>query len=103
MLLVQINLQSNPLKSFMVSLFLSSLKQHIAESLHATYLFSTQDMELEKDAMGLHNKHVGYTYLIDQQGRIRWAGCAFAEPAESKALLTCTGILLNRTDNAQKR
>lgn len=54
-------------------------------------------MELEKEAMGLHNKHVGYTYLVDAQGRIRWAGGGFAEQAEANALRACTGVLLDRT------
>lgn len=94
--LVQINLQSNPLKSYLVSLFLSSLRSQINPELHPTYLLSNQNIELEKDAIGLHNKHVGYTYLIDPHGKIRWAACAFAEDAEKRALKACTGVLLER-------
>ncbi|PWZ00078.1 hypothetical protein BCV70DRAFT_226730 [Testicularia cyperi] len=94
--LVLINLQENPLKSFMVSLFLSSLKQTLPENLHSTYILSSQNLELEKPLLGLHNKHVGYTYLVDQQGKIRWAGSAFAEQQEQSALKTCTAVLLER-------
>lgn len=95
-------MQTNPLKSYLVSLFLSSLRTQIPPELHATYMLSSQDLELEKDLLGLHNKHVGYTYLIDHQGRIRWAAGAFAEPAESTALKTCTAILLDRALEAKK-
>lgn len=100
--LVQINLQQNKLKSYLVSLFLSSLRSQIDPALHPTYLLSSQNIELEKDALGYHNKHVGYTYLVDAQGRIRWAGGAFAEEAEKGALRACTGVLLERVKEEAK-
>lgn len=59
-------------------------------------------MELERDAMGLHNKHVGYTYLVGPDLKIRWAGCGFAEQDESRALLNCTGVLLRRIEEGEK-
>ncbi|TKY84728.1 hypothetical protein EX895_005808 [Sporisorium graminicola] len=94
--LVHINLQSNPLKSYLISLFLASLRSQIDERLHPTYLLSSTNIELEKEALGFHNKHVGYTYLVDERGRIRWAGGAFAEDAEKNALKSCTAVLLDR-------
>ena len=100
--LVFINLQSNPLKSYLISLFLSSLRTQIPPELHPTYLLSSQNIELEKEAIGFHNKHVGYTYLVDAQGRIRWAGGAFAEEGEKKALRACTGVLLDRVVEESK-
>ena len=32
-------------------------------------------MDYVRDAIGLENKYVGYVYLVDWEGRIRWAGC----------------------------
>ncbi len=93
---VQINLQENKLKAYLLSLFLSSLRAQIPSPWHETYLLSSQSLELEREPLGLHNKHVGYTYLIDEQCRIRWAGCGFAEPAEANALIACAGVLLGR-------
>lgn len=101
--LVQINLQTNPLKSYLVSLFLSSLRSQIHPSLQETYLLSGQNIELEQEAIGFHNKHVGYTYLVDEKGRIRWAGGAFAEQAEKNALRACTAVLLDRVQDEGKR
>ena len=102
-LLTQINLQPNPLKSYLLSLFLSSLRSQIPTSLHATYLLSSNSLELEKEALGLHNKHVGYVYLIGRKGEIRWAGGAFAEAEEREALRNCTGVLLNRDSDLKKK
>ncbi|KAJ9479666.1 Mitochondrial ATPase complex subunit ATP10 [Pseudozyma hubeiensis] len=100
--LVQINLQQNPLKSYLVSLFISSLRSQIPPELHATYLLSSDNIELLKDALGYHNKHVGYTYLVDEVGKVRWAGGGFAEQKESEALLACTGVLLERFGVGEK-
>ncbi|CAD6982601.1 unnamed protein product [Tilletia controversa] len=49
-----------------------------------------------RSALHLHNKHVGYVFLVDPGCRVRWAGCAFAEEAERDALRACTGVLLAR-------
>ncbi|KAF6767575.1 ATPase assembly factor ATP10, mitochondria [Kalmanozyma brasiliensis GHG001] len=100
--LVQINLQNNKLKSYLVSLFLASLRSQIPQEWHQTYLLSSQNIELEKDALGYHNKHVGYTYLVDERGKVRWAGGAFAEEGERDALKRCTGVLLERVGEKRK-
>lgn len=94
--LVQINLQENKLKAYLITLFLSTLRSQIPEKLQATYLLSQQSMNDMRHDLGLDNKHVGYTYLVGPDGKIRWAGSAFAEPDESKALVACTAVLLDR-------
>jgi len=48
--------------------------------------------------MGLTNSKVGYVYLIDENLKIRWAGCADAKIEEVQALESCTGALLKRLD-----
>lgn len=45
---------------------------------------------------GMENKHIGYTYLLDENIKVRWAGCGFARPEESEALANCTRVLLER-------
>ncbi|KAG1748270.1 ATPase assembly factor ATP10 [Suillus paluster] len=95
---VQINLQENLLKSFLVSLFLSSIAKSVPPELHPTYLVSSQNMEFLREQLGMVNKHVGYVYLVDDNLKIRWAGCADAKVEETNALEQCTGVLLNRLD-----
>ncbi|KAH7886843.1 ATPase assembly factor ATP10 [Phlebopus sp. FC_14] len=99
---VQINLQENLLKSWLVSLFLSSIAKEVPAQLHPTYLVSNQDMEYVREPLGIVNKHVGYVYLVDEQLKVRWAGCADAKVEEAKALEQCTGVLLNRLDKKKK-
>jgi len=100
--LVQINLQENSLKAYLISLFLSSLRSQVAPKLQSTYLLSQQSLDMVREPMGLHNKHVGYTYLVGPDGKIRWAGSAFAEPDEARTLVACTGVLLDRMPGGRK-
>ncbi|KAI0077371.1 hypothetical protein K474DRAFT_1661807 [Panus rudis PR-1116 ss-1] len=95
---IQINLQENLLKSFLVSLFTSSIRKAIPESQWGHYLVSSQNMDYIRDDLGMTNRHIGYVYLIDQACRVRWAGCADPKPEEIEALKACTGVLLKRQD-----
>lgn len=99
---VQINLQENLLKSWLVSLFLSSIAKTVAKELHPTYLVSSQSVEFVREPLGMTNKHVGYVYLVDENLKIRWAGCADAKVEETEALEICTGVLLNRVEKARQ-
>ncbi|UZJ52629.1 hypothetical protein CBS101457_001949 [Exobasidium rhododendri] len=99
--LVQINLQENRLKAYLVSLFLSTLRKQIPEPLQSTYLLSHQNLTTEREDIGLHNKHVGYTFLVGPDEKIRWAAGGFAEREERQALIACTGVLLSRLSEEQ--
>jgi mitochondrial ATPase complex subunit ATP10 len=48
------------------------------------------------------NSKVGYVYLIDENLKVRWAGCADATPKEAQSLESCTGVLLKRLEEIQK-
>ncbi|KLO09002.1 hypothetical protein SCHPADRAFT_834571 [Schizopora paradoxa] len=93
---VQINLQENILKAFLVSMYVSSLRRKVPPELHRTYLLSTQNMEYIREPLGMNNKHIGFVYLLDQQQRVRWAGGGLALPEETDSLTSCTGVLLDR-------
>ncbi|KAG8682489.1 Mitochondrial ATPase complex subunit atp10 [Ceratobasidium sp. 395] len=96
---MQINLQENLLKSWLVSLFLSGLRKQVPEEFQSTYILSHQNMEFLRVPLGMENKHIGYTYLIDENLKVRWAGCGFARPEETEGLANCTRILLERLDS----
>ncbi|CAA7267251.1 unnamed protein product [Cyclocybe aegerita] len=95
---VQINLQENLLKSFLVKLFSNSLRSSVPLELQKNYLVSSQNMEYLRDPLGMTNSKVGYVYLIDENLKIRWGGCADATLREAQSLESCTGILINRLE-----
>ncbi|KAF8587188.1 hypothetical protein K439DRAFT_1630891 [Ramaria rubella] len=98
---LQVNLQENPLKGFLVSLFLSAIRSRTAVHLQSTYIVSRQNMEYLREPMGMTNKHVGYVYLVDEKCRIRWAGCGFAAEEEPESLRICTRVLLQRLEKIE--
>lgn len=93
---IQINLQENVMKAFLVSFYLSSLRSTIPPILHPTYLLSSQNMEYVREPLGMTNKHIGFVYLVDQNLKVRWAGGGLAREEESKSLFNCVKALLKR-------
>ena len=89
------------LKSFLVKLFSNSLRASIPPELHPTYLVSNQNLEYVRDPLGMTNSKVGYVYLIDENLKIRWGGCADATLQEAQSLERCTGVLLKRLEEIQ--
>lgn len=55
-------------------------------------------MEYVRDALGMTNSRVGYVFLVDENLKIRWGGCADATDEEVRSLESCTGVLLKRLE-----
>ncbi|TXT10747.1 hypothetical protein VHUM_02252 [Vanrija humicola] len=95
---VQINHQPNALKGLLISLFVSSLKRTIPEDRWGSYLISSGEWS-EFDVsqpLGIENKLLGYVYLVDENAKVRWAGCAQATPKEREDLRRAAAVLLRR-------
>jgi len=93
---VQINLQENMFKSALVSLSKSHIRKLTPHKWHDTYIHSSQNMEMLRKPLGFENKHLGFVYLLDENVKVRWAGCGVAKTEESVALMNCTRSLLER-------
>ncbi|KAL1409071.1 Mitochondrial ATPase complex subunit atp10 [Vanrija albida] len=95
---VQINHQPNALKGLLISLFVSSLKRTIPEERWGSYLISSGEWS-EFDVsrpLGIENKLLGYVYLVDENAKVRWAGCAQATPKETEDLRRAAAVLVRR-------
>ncbi|KDR80333.1 hypothetical protein GALMADRAFT_61827 [Galerina marginata CBS 339.88] len=95
---LQINVQENLLKSFLVKLFARSLRASVPTEQQSNYLISNQNMEYLRDPLSMTNSKVGYVYLIDEHLRVRWGGSADATLQEAQSLESCTGVLLKRLE-----
>ena len=84
-----------------MKLFSKKIRAIVPPELHATYLVSNQNMEYVRDPLGMTNSKVGYVYLIDENLKIRWGGCADATLKEAESLERCTGVLLKRLEEIQ--
>ncbi|KAL2131248.1 hypothetical protein VTI74DRAFT_5374 [Chaetomium olivicolor] len=86
--MVQVNVEEDVLKAMLVRLFTGSLRRRVGQENWDKYLLVRKGITDEiRESIGLLNSKVGYTYLVDHQCRIRWAGSGQAEPEEREGLV----------------
>ncbi|KAK3335554.1 ATP10 protein-domain-containing protein [Cercophora scortea] len=85
--LVQINVEEDTLKAWLIRLFEFSLRRRVPKEDWGKYFLVRRGITEEiRESIGLLNGKVGYTYLVDHQCRIRWAGSGVAHPEERESL-----------------
>ncbi|KEY71049.1 hypothetical protein S7711_00873 [Stachybotrys chartarum IBT 7711] len=85
---VRINYEDNAGKALMIKLFMGSLRRQFAEKdWDKYYLVQRGVTDNIRESIGLLNSKVGYTYIVDQHCRVRWAGSATAHPEERESLV----------------
>ncbi|RPB28453.1 hypothetical protein L211DRAFT_855408 [Terfezia boudieri ATCC MYA-4762] len=85
---VDVNIEENTLKAMLITLFVPSLRKRIPKDRHDKYFIVRQGVTDEiRSQVGLVNGRVGYVYLVDSQGRIRWAASGVATDEEKEALV----------------
>lgn len=86
--MVDINIEENKMKGFIITLFQWSLRMKRRREDWGKY-FVVREVVAQRirEALGLLNKRVGYVYLLDQDCKIRWAGSANAEGTEAEELV----------------
>ena len=86
--LVQVNIEENALKALIVKMFWPRLRRKVGTDGWGRYFLVRRGISDEiRDAIGLLNSKVGYTYLLDEECRIRWAGSGPAEEDEKEGLV----------------
>ena len=85
--MVRINNEENFLKAKLLWLFRGSVRKQLDEKEWGTYFMVELSVsDLIRECTGLLNSKVGYTYLVDEQCRIRWAGSADSNAEERESL-----------------
>lgn len=84
---IDINLEENRLKAWLVRVFMGNMRRKLPRDQHDKYFLVQKGMtDSIKQAIGMLNTKVGYVYLLDDYGHIRWAGSGSADPAERDSL-----------------
>ncbi|KAI6250312.1 Mitochondrial ATPase complex subunit ATP10 [Erysiphe necator] len=85
---VNINFEENAIKALLIRMFMRGLRKKMGKENWGKYFLVQRGLTIEiREMIGLLNSKVGYTYLLDNQCRIRWAGSGFSEENERKSLL----------------
>lgn len=86
--LVQVNIEEDAMKAWLVRLFMGSLRKKVDQDDWKRYFLVTKGITDEiRESIGLLNSKVGYTYLVDHNCRVRWAGSGDAESDEKEGLV----------------
>ncbi|ORY66363.1 ATP10 protein-domain-containing protein [Pseudomassariella vexata] len=94
--LVRVNIEEDGLKAMLIKLFIGGLRKRIGEANWDKYFIVRRGASDEiREGIGLLNGRVGYTYLLDSQCRIRWAGSGLSEDHEREGLVKGLVRLLN--------
>ena len=84
---VYINYEDNSAKAWLVKMFMGSLRKKFPEDNWGQYFLVQRGITDQiRESIGLLNSKVGYTFLVDQHCRIRWAGSGPAHPDELEGL-----------------
>ncbi|KAK0633416.1 ATP10 protein-domain-containing protein [Immersiella caudata] len=104
--LVQVNVEEDFLKALIVKLLSGSLRSRVGKENWDKYFLVRRGITDQiRESIGVLNNKVGYTYLVDHNCRIRWAGSGNAEEAEHEGLVKGVQRILaemkeeNVTDN----
>lgn len=84
---VDINLEENMFKAWLVRMFMWQMRGKFAKEQHDRYFLVRKGItDGIKESIGMMNSKVGYVYLLDENCRIRWAGSGPAQGPEIDAL-----------------
>lgn len=98
---VEISFESGLIRSLVQRLFFSKIRAGRPKGTHGNYFLVRKDPSPEiREAIGLINAKVGYVYLVDKEGKIRWAGSATATAEEPEYLTRAVERLVQTTKSA---
>lgn len=101
---VQINVEEDRLKAFLIRLFIGGLRKSVGQENWDKYFVVRKGISDEvREAIGMLNSKVGYVYLLDSECRIRWAGSGYAESHERTGLVRGLQRLLEEEAKRPKR
>ena len=101
--LVQINVEENALKAWIVRLFMPRQRRRMGADNWGRYFLVRKGITTKiRDAVGLLNSKVGYTYLLDGECKIRWAGSGVCEGDENDSLVKGTRKLIEELKAKKK-
>lgn len=96
--LLQVNVEDAPLARSIQGIFRWYMRRGMDKKKQENYFFVKQIPDSVVEEIGILNSRVGYVYLVDQDCKIRWAGCADANEGEKEALVKGCESLVRRLE-----
>ena len=100
---VWINVEEDPFKRLLIRLFIGRVRRRVGEDAWARYFVVRRGItDHIRESLGYLNSRVGYTYLLDGECRIRWAGSGASEEHERDGLVKGVQRLLDEEQKIEK-
>ncbi|KAI1176727.1 ATP10 protein-domain-containing protein [Nemania sp. FL0916] len=101
---VRVNIEDDALRGWLSWLFMGQLRRQVpGDADQARYFMVRKGISDEiREGIGFLNSKVGYTYLLDADCKIRWAGCADSEDHEREGLVKGLQRLLSEHEARKK-
>ncbi|MCJ1330049.1 Mitochondrial ATPase complex subunit atp10 [Thelotrema lepadinum] len=99
---ININVEENGMKSRLVKMFMTWHRRSMPKEAHAKQFLVTKGLTEDlRHTLGMFNTQVGYVFLVDQNCRVRWAGCAEANAEERDHMVKGLGKLVSEMKKLQ--
>ncbi|KAI8979942.1 ATPase assembly factor ATP10, partial [Pilobolus umbonatus] len=99
--LIEVNVQENFLKQQLVKAFVPYIRRNIAPERKENYILLMKDISRVRKYLDMTNQYIGYVYLIDQNGRIRWTAHGEATEEEVANMLAMTEYLVQKKNESK--
>ncbi|RIA99589.1 ATP10 protein [Glomus cerebriforme] len=96
--LMQLNIETNVLKSFILKLFIPNIRRATPQSLHKTYILLLRNDQFLREALNIYNAYRGYVFVIDADCKIRWFAHGYATTKEIETM----SKIINDLDKCKK-
>ncbi|KAI9318000.1 ATPase assembly factor ATP10 [Dichotomocladium elegans] len=91
--LVEVNVQENLLKQWLLKAFIPSIRKNLPEDRRSNYVLLLKDISRVRKMLDMTNQHIGYVFLVDEQCKVRWTAHGEATPEEISNMLGMTEYL----------
>ncbi|KAF4782222.1 ATP10 protein [Colletotrichum scovillei] len=100
---LQLNIEDNKFKAWIVKMFMGNLRKLIPEHNWGKYFLVPRGITNEiSESIGYLNSKVGYVYLVDNLCRIRWAASGPSHPDERESLVKGMKLVLHEWNKNEK-
>ncbi|KAK1545217.1 ATP10 protein [Colletotrichum paranaense] len=100
---LQLNIEDNKFKAWIVKMFMGNLRKQIPEHNWGKYFLVPRGITNEiSESIGYLNSKVGYVYLVDNLCRIRWAASGPSHPDERESLVKGMKLVLHEWNKNEK-
>lgn len=90
---VEVNVQENILKQLLLKAFIPSIRKNLPLERKENYCLILKDISRTRKCLGMSNQYIGYSFLVDENCKIRWTAHGEATSEEVGNMLAMTDYL----------